>query len=116
MRDLIRKILREDESEMIKRREEHNKKKLPSIIRYIEETYGDSVRYKVDSRRIGYVSEPKTIRDCVQLNIYVEDDSLLPSDVRAGIIFDLKNIFRIDLNEFGSCFFLNVYQKRWEEV
>lgn len=113
MRDLIRKILREDER--VRRNVVIVKKKLPSIIRYMEETYGNSVKFKIEPIRIGYVGM-EDISDCVHLNVYVEDDSLLPSDVKSGIIFDLKNIFNIDIRAFGACFYVTVYKKTWVKI
>lgn len=114
MRDLIRKILKE-EDERLKRNEILVDKKTPSIIRYMDETYGDSLRFKIENKNVLHVSE-KGPRSCKILKVYVEDESLLPSDVKAGILLDLKTIFGIDVRKYGACFSVSVYKKWWEEI
>lgn len=116
MRELIKTILRENKNvEKIKRNEIEVPKKLPSIVKFIKSKYGNSVRVKTDSKGV-YFGSDNYRGNCREIKIFVEDERLLPVEVKLDLLRDMKNFFDIETLEYGSCLEISVYKKIWSKV
>lgn len=116
MRELIRKILREGEDlEKIKRNEASVPKIVPKIVAFIKEKYGRKVRVESHNKGVFFGSDDYRGL-CKEIKIYVEDERLLPAEVKIELWNDIKNFFGINMSEYGSCLDLTVYKKIWSKV
>lgn len=116
MKDLIRKILKESKDlDRIKENEILVPKIVPFIIEFIKQKYGDSVR--VQSYNKGTFFGSDNYRGlCKEIKIYVEDENLVPLEVKTQVWNDIKSFFNIDMSRYGACLDLTVYRKSWEKV
>lgn len=100
MRELIKTILRENKNfEKIKRNEIEIPKKLPSIVKFIKLKYGNSVRVKTDSKSVYFGSDGYR-GTCKEIKIFVENERLLPAEVKSDLWRDIKNFFDINMSEW----------------
>lgn len=116
MRNLIIKILRESEDlEKIQRNEIMIPKIVPKIVSFIKEKYGRRVRVESHNKGVYFGSDDYRGL-CKEIRIFVEDESLLPAEVKIQLWGDIKNFFNIDMREYGSCLDLTVYKKIWSKI
>lgn len=116
MKELIKKILREgQDKERIIKNEKEVPIILPHIVTFIKEKYGNSVKVKTKSKKVLFGSDMYR-GTCKEIEVYVENESLLAADVKYQLRKDIKNFFGIDLSNYGVCLDLSVYKKIWEKV
>lgn len=116
MREVIRKILKENQDlELIKSNEIKIPKLLPHIVDFIKEKYGKSVRVKTSNEKIFFGSDNYSGVGKV-INVFVENEKLLPAEVKIRLWNDIRNFFGVDMSMYGSCLNLNVYKKIWSKV
>lgn len=116
MRELIRKILREESNiERIKKNEKEIPSRVPSIVRFIKTKYGKAVTVETHNKGVFFGSDYyKGL--CKEIRVYVQDERLVAAEVKVDLWRDIKNFFDIDMTTYGSCLYLEVYRKKWEKI
>lgn len=116
MKELIKKILREgQDKERIMKNEKEVPIILPHIVAFIKEKYGKSVRVRTQTKKVFFGGDMYQ-GTCKEIEVYVENESLLAADVKYQLRKDIKNFFGIDLSNYGVCLDLSVYRKIWDKV
>ena len=116
MRDLIKKILREgDDIEKIKSNQILISRLTPKIVEYIKGKYGKGVRVRVTEKEVFFASDDFSAT-CKEFKVYVEDERLVAADVKYQLWKGINANFGLNMSEYGSCIYFNVYKKKWESV
>ena len=116
MREQIRKILKEEtDLERIQKNEISVPRMVPRIVSFIKEKYGKKVRVESHNKGVYFGSDDYRGL-CKEIKIFVEDERLLPAEVKIELWRDIKNFFGINMSEYGSCLDLTVYKKIWSKV
>lgn len=116
MRDLIKNILREQEDiERIKKNQVLISKLTPKIVEYIKGKYGKGVRVRVTNKDVFFASDNYSAT-CKEFKVYVEDESLVPAEVKYQLWKGINSNFGLNMSEYGSCIYFTVYKKMWYTV
>ena len=133
MKELIRKILREDMQisdnapdwvkefhelprqeriESIKSRKKRIEKLIPKIVKFFKEKFGDSlIKIQVSEKPTHYGNENYTIEK-ILLSFYF-DESTKMSMTKREIQKDLSSFFNLDLEYYGMPLDLEFYKQTW---
>jgi hypothetical protein len=123
MRELIRKILKEQFPHDGTSDEKYNyvQKKLdqferthPFVEKWFESKWGDKLKLK-GSIRDTYLGSDSMETQSIQYDIYIEDESLNPQEVKKEVIYHLKNVFDMNFTLYGEPINIKFYKKSWKE-
>lgn len=127
MKNLIRKILKEERDTWFdKSKEERHQilrdklsraeSMMPKILKIIDIMYGDKVRVDSSERKMIYYGSDMLNLERIILKVYVEDDDLDTREVKSNIWDALNNYLGIDLSRYGVGLDLEVYKKTWSRI
>jgi hypothetical protein len=125
MKNLIRKILREQfpsgsnrkEKEIyVKKRLEHLENLYPLIEKYFESKFGDKV--EIDgSIRDKHLGNDRLSIQGIHLRVFIkEPNTLKATDIKREIWSDLKSVFGLNLDSYGEPFDIEFSKISWEKI